>query len=244
MQPCVLITGASGGIGAKIAEYFSNAGYRVGIHYCHNKEGAEQLKAKLLKNGGDAEIFCADLSDSKACVFLRDRFKERFGPIDVLINNAGISKIAPINDVSFEDWNRLLSLNLSSPFYLIKSFLPDFLCKKSGSIINISSMWGVSGASCEVAYSASKAGLIGLTKALAKELGPSGIRVNAISPGVINTKMNEALGDEILKELQSDASLQRLGTPSDIAAAALFLADNEKAGFITGQNLVVDGGFI
>lgn len=243
MQPCVLITGASGGIGAKIAEHFSNAGYRVGIHYCHNKAGAEQLKAELLKNG-DAETFCADLLDPKACVLLRDRFTERFGSIDVLINNAGISKIAPINDVSFEDWDRLLSLNLSSPFYLIKSFLPDFLCKKSGSIINISSMWGVSGASCEVAYSASKAGLIGLTKALAKELGPSGIRVNAISPGVIHTKMNEALGDEILKELQSDASLQRLGNPCDVAAAALFLADNEKSGFITGQNLVVDGGFI
>lgn len=244
MQPSVLITGATGGIGSEIALAFSNAGYRVGIHYCHAKTKAVELKSMLLKNGADAEFFSADLTVSQEAVSLRNSFIERFGSIDVLINNAGISKIAPINDITFDDWQSIISLNLSSPFYLIKSFLPDFLKNKRGSIINISSMWGVAGASCEVAYSAAKAGLIGMTKALSKELGPSGVRVNSISPGVIDTKMNAHLGAEALNELRLDTSLQRLGAPSDIASAALFLADNEKSGFITGQNLIVDGGFI
>lgn len=239
----VLITGASRGIGKSIALEFAKKGYNVGINYFKSSAAAEEVKKEILALGLEAEVFKFDVSKSEECVKLTQAFINHFGSIDVLVNNAGISKIAPINDAEFEDWDEMLNTNLSAAFYLSKALLPCFLKSKSGNIINISSIWGVSGASCEVAYSASKAGLIGFTKALAKELGPSGIRVNCISPGVINTEMNSSLDSETINELCDSTALCRTGAPEEIAKLAVFLA-SDNASFITGQNIIVDGGFI
>ncbi len=243
MSKTVLITGAAKGIGKAIAFEFAQAGYSVGIHYNTSYQDALHLKEQLKSFGAEAEVFCGDISIADNCEVIANAFLEKFKKIDVLINNAGTAKIAPINDLSTSDWNKIINTNLSSAFYLTKALLPCFIKYKSGSIINISSIWGVNGASCEVAYSASKAGLIGFTKALAKELAPSRIRVNCISPGVINTDMNKELSPEIISELIEATPLSRIGEPEDIAKAALYLA-SEDSSFITGQNIIVDGGYI
>ncbi len=237
----VLITGAAKGIGRAIALAFAKDGYSVGINYNHSENEAFNLKKELLSFNIDAEIFHADVSKKQDVLKLSRDFIKRFGNIDVLVNNAGISAICPINDMSFEDWDKLISTNLSSAFYLTKALLPYFIKNKHGSIINISSIWGEKGASCEVAYSASKAGLIGYTKALSKELGPSGIRVNAISPGFIETDMTKCYSDVEKKNFADNVSLGRLGNVDDVSKAALFLASDE-AKYITGQNLIIDGG--
>ncbi len=173
---------------------------------------------------------------------LANDFLQRFGKIDVLINNAGISKIADISATDVSDWQETLNVNLSAPFYLTKELLPAFIKSKSGAIINISSVWGINGASCEVAYSASKAGLIGFTKALAKEMAPSGITVNAIAPGFIETDMNSELTVNEKRTVINEIPLCRAGKADDIAAAALFLA-SDSAAYITGKCLGVDGGW-
>ena len=243
MKKTALITGASRGIGKEIAIKLVENGYNIGIVYLNSVEKAAKVKDKAIGLGVDAETFNFDISNADQCVALANAFIDRFGKIDLLINNAGVSHIAPISDTQNSDWDKILNTNLSSAFYLTKALLPCFLKKQSGSIINISSIWGVNGSSCEVAYSASKAGLIGFTKALAKELGPSGIRVNCISPGLIDTEMNRSLDEKTLKDLINETPLNRIGTPEDIAKTVLFL-DSSNASFITGQNIIIDGGFI
>lgn len=236
----VLITGSSRGIGKAIAIAFAKKGYNVGINYNSSKDEAFRLKNEILSLNVDAEVFKADVSNKDEAKQLTESFINRFGNIDVLVNNAGISNVKPLTDVDFNEWDDVISTNLSSAFYVTKSLLPYFINKKSGSIINIASVWGECGASCEVAYSASKAGLIGYTKALAKELGPSGVRVNSVSPGFIETDMNSCFSNEEKDEFKKNISLLRLGSTCDIANVVTFLASDD-ATYLTGQNIVVDG---
>ena len=243
MNKTALITGASRGIGRAVALELAKNGYYVGIVYLNSNDKAFEVKSAALSFGADAEVFQCDVSDPSQCMMLTKSFIDRFGRIDLLVNNAGVSKIATLNDTEIYDWDKIISTNLSSSFYLSKALLPYFLKNKSGNIINISSIWGVNGASCEVAYSASKAGLIGFTKALAKELGPSGIRVNCISPGIIDTEMNQSLDADTLNELINETPVNRIGKPEDVARTVLFLASS-SASFITGENIIIDGGFL
>ena len=236
----VLITGASRGIGAACAEAFAENGYSPIINYNKSRSKAQELSEKIYKKIGiKPTLYGCDISDSAA---VKKMFRD-LGDIDVLVNNAGISQQKLFTDITDEDWKKMTSVNLDGVFYCSREAAKIMVRKKSGSIINISSMWGETGASCEVHYSASKAAVIGLTKALSKELGPSNIRVNCIAPGVIDTDMMKDFDEETRKALREEAPLQRLGTARDIADAAVFLAGG-KAGFITGQILGVNGGFI
>lgn len=243
MSEVVLITGASGGIGSATAKVFANAGYKVAIHYNSNEDAANSLKADIESVGGICAVFKADISDSVQVKTMFRNIKETLGAVDILVNNAGAGKQIMFQDISDELWHDTFGINVDGAFYCCREALSDMIRKKSGRIINISSIWGVTGASCEVHYSAAKAALIGLTKALAKELGPSNITVNCVAPGVIDTAMNSHLGEEVLKELADETPLSKLGTPEDVAEAILFLA-SDKASFITGQVLGVNGGFV
>ena len=236
----VLITGASRGIGAAIAEAFAEAGYFPIINYTKNNSAAQALSQKIQdKFNIKSLVYKCDVSDSEA---VRKMFGE-IGDIDVLVNNAGISQQRLFTDITDEDWRKMMSVNLDGVFYCSREALKGMIKRKSGSIINVSSMWGEVGASCEVHYSASKSAVIGLTKALAKEVAPSNIRVNCIAPGVIDTDMMKDFDDETRNALVEETPLLRLGKPEDIANAAVFLA-SEKASFITGQTLSVNGGFV
>ena len=234
----VLISGGSRGIGREIVRLFSKNGYNVAFTYKSSREEAEALSVET----GALAIMadCASETDVNAAV---DTTLSEFGRIDCLINNAAVSSFSLFTDITLEAWNSMLAVNLTGAFLYSKRVIPDMLKRKSGRIINVSSMWGLVGASCEVHYSAAKAGLIGMTKALAKELGPSGITVNAIAPGVIDTDMNARLSDEDRASLIDDTPLMRIGTTSDVAEAALFLA-GDGASFITGEVLNVSGGYI
>lgn len=236
----VLITGASRGIGAAIAEAFAEAGFSPIINYTKNDSAAQALSQKIHdKFNINSTVYKCDVSDSEA---VRKMFGE-IGDIDVLVNNAGISQQKLFTDITDEDWRKMMSVNLDGVFYCSREALKGMIKRKSGSIINVSSMWGEVGASCEVHYSASKSAVIGLTKALAKEVAPSNIRVNCIAPGVIDTDMMKDFDDETRNALVEETPLLRLGKPEDIANAAVFLA-SEKASFITGQVLSVNGGFV
>ncbi len=239
----VLITGASQGIGSACARKFASCGYNVMIHYRTHKNEAEALCRELCSAGCNADIFCADIADPGEAESLVHKTMKVFGDIDVLVNNAGISLNKMFCDTTNEDWCRIMSVNLMGSVYTTRAALPAMVHKKSGHIINLSSIWGMVGASCEVAYSASKSAIIGLTKALAKELGPSGILVNCVAPGVIQTSMNAALDEETLEALKEETPLMKLGTPEDVAEAVYFLA-NEKNRFITGQVLSPGGGIV
>ena len=234
----VFITGGSRGIGAEAVRTFKNKGYNVAFTYY--KSGEQALG--LAKETGALAVFC-DVSNSEAVNSAIKVAKETFGSIDILINNAGIDEFALFTDITDEMWHKMIDTNLSSAFFASRSVLPDMINKKDGIIINISSMWGEVGASCEVHYSVSKAGLIGLTKALAKEVAPSGIRVNCITPGVIDTDMNKNLSKEDLEQLKIDTPLGKIGKTEDVVNAILFLADDSSR-FITGQVLGVNGGYI
>ena len=233
----ILITGGSRGIGRACVERFAKDGHQVAFLYKSNHKAANELKEKY-----GALPFCADVSDASEAKNAVNKAVEALGGIDVLINNAGISQIKLFTDVSDEDWEKVIGTNLSGCFFVTRETLKYMISQKSGRIINIGSMWGKTGASCEVPYSASKAGLRGLTMALAKEVGPSGITVNAIEPGVIRTDMNAALDSQTLDELCDQTPLCKIGEPEDVANLAYFLASDE-AGFITGQIIGVDGGF-
>lgn len=238
----VLVTGGAGGIGEAVCRFFAQNGYAVAIHYHKGEEKALALQKQLAEEGCAAGAFKADLSVPGAAAELAFRVQEALGRIEVLVNNAGVSKTGLLQELSQEEWQVLLNVNLSAPLLLCKAVLPGMIQRQRGCILNISSVWGVRGASCEVAYSATKAGLIGLTKALAKEVGPSGVRVNCIAPGVIDTPMNAPLGAQALEALAEETPLGRLGSPADVAALALFLA-SEEASFVTGQVICADGGF-
>lgn len=237
MKKTVLVTGASRGIGAEIAREFADCGYNVIINYFKNREKAEALAKEI---GGLA--LCADVSDAAQVSHMIKNARKAFGKIDVLVNNSGIAIAQQLlSDTSEQDWNRLFDVNVKGVFNCTKAVLDDMVTNHSGSIINISSIWGTVGGSCEVAYSASKAAVIGFTKALAKELAPTGIRVNCIAPGVVDTDMNAHLSKADISELCAQTPLGCIGKPSDIAKAAIFFA-SDGASFITGQVLTVDGG--
>lgn len=242
MNKTAIITGGATGIGTAISSLFAKNGYNVIINYNTSKTDALALKDQLITQGYSAEIFKADVSNSIEADELINFATKSFGKIDVLINNAGISQQKLITDITDSDWDKMISVNLTGCFNCCRAASKFMVSKHFGSIINISSMWGLTGASCESHYSASKAGIIGLTKALAKELGPSNIRVNCVAPGVIDTKMNSHLTKEALSELSDTTPLCRIGTPEEVAKAVYFLA-SDNASFITGQILSVDGGF-
>ena len=239
----VIVTGGSRGIGKCIAENLAREGYNVVLNYNKSVKEAKKTKEELEKQGIKIEIYKADVSKREEVTKLIKFTLGKFGNIDVLINNAGIAKLQMFNDITDDDWNEMLGTNLNSAFFAIQEVLPNMIHNKSGCIINISSIWGMIGASCEVAYSVSKAGINGMTKALAKEVGLSGIRVNAIAPGVIKTDMLDEYTEDDLNALKDETPLDRLGTPQDIADTAVFLA-GEKASFITGQIIGVNGGFV
>ena len=240
----VLITGASGGIGAAIAEGFARAGYGLILHYHKGEDRARALAARLTESYSVPALpLCADLSDTAAVQAMFERAAEEFGFIDTVVNNAGIAEQKLFTDLTDEAWDRMIDVNLSGTFRTCRAALPEMIRRKQGTIINVSSMWGQVGASCEVAYSAAKAGVIGLAKALAKEVAPSGITVNCIAPGAIRTPMLDCFTEEDLAALAEETPVGRIGTPEDVAASAVFLA-SEGARFITGQVLGVNGGFV
>ncbi len=241
MRGPVLVTGASGGIGRAIALAFGKAGYRTALHYNAHRERAVETAGLIAKMGGTAEAFGADLTDEAQVEKMFEECERSLGQVEVLVNNAGVSWRGLFTDMSLAQWQRVMDVNLTSMFLCCRRALIPMIRKKSGCIINISSIWGQQGAACEAAYSASKAAVIGLTQALAMEEGPSGIRVNCIAPGVIDTPMNAGLSQEDMAALREETPLMRTGSPEDVAGAALYLAGAE---FVTGQVLGVNGGFI
>ena len=233
----VIVTGGSRGIGAAIVEKFAAEGDLVAFVYKSSKEKAEELNRRT-----GAFAVCGDMSDAKDSCRAIEECAEKLGGIDILVNCAGIAQIKLFTDISDDEWRRMLDTDLSGAFYACRTAAPYMIRKQSGRIINIGSVWGNHGASCEVHYSAAKAGLRGLTLSLAKELGPSGITVNCVEPGVIATEMNACLDKETLDSLCDETPLCRIGECADVAEAVYFLA-SDKASFITGQCLGVDGGF-
>lgn len=243
MNKTVLITGASRGIGRACAMLFAQNGYNVVLNYNSSKKAIFELGDIFAKAGYRHLICKADVSVFEEVNSMVNTALKEFNKIDVLINNAGIAEQKLFTDITPNDFQKMLNVNIGGVFNCCKCVVPNMISRKSGNIINISSMWGQVGASCEVHYSASKAAIIGFTKALAKELGPSSINVNCIAPGVIDTDMNMNLSREDIQALKDETPLETIGTPIDIAKAALFLA-SENASFITGQILGVNGGFI
>lgn len=229
----VLITGGATGIGKATVEAFCAQGDKVFFTYCTHKKEGEEL---ALKTGAKA-VYC-DLRDEKQIEALALELQQ----VDVLVNNAAVSSIKQIQDVELSEWREIFSVNLEAAFLLIKKYLPYMLSRRSGRIVSIGSMWGQVGASCESVYSASKAALIGFSKALAKELGLSGITVNVVAPGVIDTQMNR-FDKTVMDALIEETPVGKIGTPQDVARCIVFLAE-EASSFITGQVLSVNGGFV
>ena len=225
MEKIALVTGSSRGIGRAIARELAREGWRVCINYRVRRDCAESLMAEINSFGGEAMIYGADVA-------VREE-----------VNNAGVAGQALFQDVTDELWHRYFSVNVDGAYHTTQAVLRPMLRQHEGCIINVSSMWGLRGASCEVTYSCTKAALIAMSRSLALELAPTGIRVNCIAPGVIKTDMLDALPPEVLPQLAEETPLRRLGTPEDIAHLAVFLA-SEKASFITGQVITADGGFI
>ncbi len=243
MKKTALITGASRGIGRAAAYQLAHDGYAVCVNYYERKDKADELVALLRGEGCEAIAVQADVSVRAQVDAMVARCEQELGSVTLLVNNAGVAGQALFQDVTDELWNRYFGVNLCGARNTIQAVLPRMLHEKSGCIVNISSIWGQHGASCEVVYSCTKHALIGLTRSLAMELAPSGIRVNCVAPGVIDTDMVRVLGDETLRALAEQTPLGRLGTPEDVAAAVSYLA-SDKASFVTGQVLAVDGAFV
>ena len=242
MKHTVLVTGSSRGIGAGIARRFAQEGHRVAIHYHERENAARALYDELASAGCSVMLVRGDITSEPEVKAIIAQVNERFGFVDVLINNAGIALPTQlVTDTTLADWERVFSVNTTGMFLVTNAALPAMVSQKRGAIVNISSMWGVTGGSCEVAYSASKAAIIGYTKALAKEVAPSGIRVNCIAPGFVLTEMTQCFSEETICGICEETPLLRAGVPEDIAAAAYFLG-TEESSFITGQVLSVDGG--
>ena len=233
----VLISGGSRGIGRACVEHFTQKRYTVAFLFEKNVDEA----TKTSKEFNALAIKC-DISDPNSVNQAVDKVKQELGGIDILVNNAAISMIKPFDMFTNDEWDRMLGVNLSGMFYLCRAVAPEMISKKWGRIINVGSVWGRVGASCEVPYSATKAGVRGFTLSLAKELAPSGITVNCVEPGVISTEMNAALGEETLKTLSDETPIGRLGRPDEVASMIGFFASNE-AEFVTGQIIGVDGGY-
>ncbi len=243
MGQTVLVTGASRGIGRDIARLFAERGFSVAINYNENQEAAESLLKELINADCKAMIVQADVSQKDQVDNMLHIISKSFGDIDILINNAGVAKQQLFTDISPEEWDRMFEVNVKGMYLCTKAVLPSMIRKQCGKIINISSIWGLTGASCEVLYSATKAAVIGMTKALAKELGPSNIQVNCVAPGVIATDMNSQLDEADLQELKDQTPLGVIGKGTDIAETVFFLSAG-KADFITGQVISPNGGFL
>ena len=244
MAPTVLITGASRGIGAATARLFAQEGWDVAVNFNFSQCEAERLVHELRALGGKAVPIQADVSVPEEAARMVREAEAALGALDALVCNAGIALPQQLlTDTTDEQWHTLLSTDLDGVFYTLRAAVPGMVRQKRGAIVTVSSMWGVTGGSCEVPYSAAKAGVIGLTKSLAKELGPSQLRVNCVAPGAVDTDMNGHLTAEDLAVLGEETPLGRMGTPEEIAQAVYFLA-TERASFITGQVLRVDGGMV
>ena len=243
MRGVALVTGASGGIGRAIALRLAEDGYAVAVHCHRNEQKAQEVCEEIHAMGGQAEVFVCDITDADAVDFMVNEICRTLGCVAVLVNNAGIAQQKLFTDLSVDEWQRMMAVHVDGAFYACRAVLPDMIRAHSGSIVNVSSMWGQTGGSCEVHYSATKAALIGMTRALAKEVGPSGITVNCIAPGVIATEMNAALDKETVAALAEETPLGRLGDPAEIAECAYFLS-GDGARFITGQVIGVNGGFV
>lgn len=237
----VIVTGGSRGIGAAIVKELSKNNYNVVLNYNNSEEAAKQIQKELQEENIHIEIFKADVSKREDCKKIVEYTIQKYKKIDVLVNNAGISTYNLFTDISDEEWNKTINTNLNSVFYMTQETLKYMIPKKSGSIINISSVWGIVGASCEVAYSVSKAGIDGMTKALAKELGPSNIRVNSIAPGAIDTDMCSDLTKEEVEEIEKQTPLGRMGRAEDIAKWIKWLVEDN---YTTGQIISPNGGWV
>lgn len=243
MNKTAIITGASGGIGSEITRHLSQCGYNVAVIYNNGKENALKLVSEISETGSLAIAVKCDVSNYLQVKNATNYVEKQLGHISLLVNNAGVSHEGLLTDMSENEWDNIFNVNVKSVYNFCHEVLPEMIKMHHGKIINISSMWGQVGASCEVAYSASKSAIIGFTKALAKEVSPSGILVNCICPGVIKTKMLDCYTQDDLNVLKEDTPVQRLGTPLDIANMVDFLAD-DKSGFITGQIFGINGGFV
>ncbi len=238
MKKVIVVTGGTRGIGKAIVYELAKKDVHIILNYKSSDEKAKLIKEDL---GNKVEVFKADISKREEVRNLIKFSLDKFGKIDVLINNAGIAQEKMFIDITEEDWNNMLQTNLTSAFYTIQEVLPNMIHNKSGCIINISSIWGITGASCEVHYSVSKAGIDALTKSLAKELGPSNIRVNSVAPGIIETDMTNDYTEEELEEIKSKIPLEKIGKPEDIAKCVYWLVDDN---YTTGQIISPNGGWI
>lgn len=243
MNKTVLITGSSKGIGRETALEFARHGYNIVINYNRSENEAEDLKSDIIGFNENVKTFRCDVSNRDQAKNLIDFAIDSFKKIDILVNNAGISYQTLFTDITLEEWRKVFSVNVEGTFNCSQFAVKNMLKYHEGKIINISSIWGMTGASCEVHYSASKAAIIGFTKALAKELGPSNIQVNCVAPGVINTDMNESISNDTILELTEQTPLRRIGTVQDVAKTIFFLSCKE-ADFITGQVISPNGGFL
>lgn len=240
MPKTVLITGGTRGIGRATAMLFLNKGYNTVITYEKSDDIAREMEDSFSE--GFVALKC-DVASAKEVEKAIDFIKSKFGGVDILVNNAAISMQKLIQDMTENEWDRVFDVNIKSMFNTVKYTVPYMINRKWGKIVNISSIWGMTGASCEVAYSASKAAVIGYTKALAKELGPSGICVNSVAPGVIDTDMNKMHGIDVMNELKDETPLGKIGTPDEVAKVIEFLAEDNSS-FITGQIISPNGGFL
>lgn len=238
----VLVTGGSRGIGKAAAVKFAKKGYNVAISCIHNEDRLMQSKKEIESYQVSCLAYLGDMGDMNQCRELFARIKKQFGPLDVLVNNAGVSYIGLLQDMEPDDWDLVLHTNLTSVFNCCKLAIPEMVAQKQGKIINISSVWGIAGASCEVAYSTTKGGINALTKALAKELAPSNIQVNAIACGAIDTEMNQFLEEDELISLTEEIPTGRLGTAEEVADLVYHLG--YKNAYLTGQIIGLDGGWI
>ena len=243
MAKTILITGGSRGIGRACVELFARKGWHVAFLCRAREDAAKMLVDNLRAEGCDVEYFLCDVSDRARVNEVVGEILRRCHRIDALVNNAAVAQIKLFTDLTPEDWRHMFAVNVDGVFNCTQAVLGGMISEKSGAIVNISSMWGQVGASCEVSYSAAKAAVIGLTKALAKEVGPSDVRVNCVCPGVIDTDMNAELDEATRAALRDETPLERIGTPEDVARAVAYLC-SEEASFITGQILGVNGGMI
>ncbi len=241
MEKIAIVTGASRGIGREIAKALARKKIKVIANYCHSEKQAIELQEELKQENIEIDIVKADVSKREEAKRLANFAIQQYGKIDILVNNAGVSEYKLFSDETDEDWNRVINTNLYSAFAMCQEVIPNMIYNKSGCIINISSIWGLVGASLEVIYSVSKAGMDGLTKALAKELGPSNIRVNSIAPGAIDTDMNKGMTQEEWKELKEEIPMGRIGLPEDIAKCVKWLIEDS---YTTGQIISINGGWV
>ena len=239
----ILITGGAKGIGAGMVDIFAENGYNIAVHYNTSAEQAEKLITKHKNKDIKIKSYCCDLRNSNQVSKMIDDVINDFGSIDILINNAGISQIKLFTDISETEWDNMFDCNIKSMFNCCKKILPSMINNKKGSIINISSIWGITGASCEVHYSASKGAVIAFTKALAQEVAPSGIAVNCIAPGVIESDMLNGFSGEDIKAIKDETPTGLIGKPEDVARIALFLAE-QSSNFLTGQVISPNGGLV